>query len=81
MLDTNYDGCLEWKEVRFVPWKPLRSEFHTADTNGDGFLTPDEIRVFVKRCVQERRVRKAHKTQKKAEKLTREQARAQDAKQ
>ena len=49
MLDTNHDGRLEWKEVRFVPWKPLRSEFHTADTNGDGFLTPDEIRVLAKR--------------------------------
>ena len=70
----------EWKEVRFVPWKPLRSEFHTADTNGDGFLTPDEIRVLAKRRVQERRARKAREAQEKAEKLAREQARAQDAK-
>ena len=80
MLDTNHDGRLEWKEVRFVPWKPLRSEFHTADTNGDGFLTPDEIRVLAKRRVQERRARKAREAQEKAEKLAREQARAQDAK-
>ena len=63
-----------------MPWKPLRSEFHTADTNGDGFLTPDEIRVLAKRRVQERRARKAREAQEKAEKLAREQARAQDAK-
>lgn len=63
MLDTNRDGRLQWKEVRFVPWKPLREEFHTADTDGDGALTPDEIRVLAKRRVAERRARKARQAQ------------------
>ena len=67
MLDTNHDGRLEWSEVRFVPWKPLRQEFHTADTNGDGFLTPDEIRVLAKHRVAERRARKEREAREKAQ--------------
>ena len=74
MLDTNHDNKLEWSEVRWVPWGPLRDEFHTADTDGDGYLTREEIRVLAKRRVQERRERKAREA---AEKQAREQARQQ----
>lgn len=70
MLDANRDGRLQWKEVRFVPWKPLREEFHTADTNGDGALTPDEIRALAKRRVAERRARQARQAQQEAENRT-----------
>lgn len=70
MLDINRDGRLQWKEVRFVPWKPLREEFHTADTNGDGALTPDEIRALAKRRVAERRARQARQAQQEAENRT-----------
>ncbi|MGP1516677.1 MAG: EF-hand domain-containing protein [Ottowia sp.] len=74
MLDTNHDNKLEWSEVRWVPWGPLRDEFHTADTDGDGYLTREEIRVLAKRRVQERRERKAREA---AEKQAREAARQQ----
>ena len=70
MLDINRDGRLQWKEVRFVPWKPLREEFHTADANGDGALTPDEIRALAKRRVAERRARQARQAQQETENRT-----------
>ncbi|RRD57692.1 EF-hand domain-containing protein [Comamonadaceae bacterium OH2545_COT-014] len=59
LLDTNHDGKLSWNEVRTIPWKPLREEFKTADTDSDGYVTPDEIRVLARQRVAERRARKA----------------------
>ena len=61
MLDGDKDGFLSWDEVKNV--KPLAKEFKSADTNGDGKVSRDEIRALSKRRVAERRARQANEAQ------------------
>ena len=61
MLDGDKDGFLSWDEVKNV--KPLAKEFKSADTNGDGKVSRDEIRALSKRRVAERRARRASEEQ------------------
>jgi Ca2+-binding EF-hand superfamily protein len=43
-FDRNGDGKLERSEVP----EPMQGLFERADTNGDGFLTPEEIQTLAK---------------------------------
>lgn len=58
-LDRNKDGKLAWDEVKGIPFLPIAREFKAADANGDGFVTPDEIRVLSRKRIAERRAREA----------------------
>lgn len=62
-LDRNKDGKLAWDEVKGIPLLPIAREFKAADANGDGFVTPDEIRVLSRKRIAERRAREAQEAQ------------------
>lgn len=59
LLDANGDGKLSRAEVALFP--PLAAAFDEADSNHDGFVTPDEIRVFSAHYRAERERAKAAK--------------------
>ncbi|RCX09216.1 EF-hand domain-containing protein [Extensimonas vulgaris] len=59
LLDANGDGKLSRAEVALFP--PLAAAFDEADSNHDGFVTPDEIRVFSAKYRAERERAKAAK--------------------
>ncbi|MDF1481062.1 EF-hand domain-containing protein [Extensimonas sp. H3M7-6] len=66
MLDANGDGKLSRAEVALFP--PLAAAFDEADTNHDGFVTPDEIRVFSAKYRAEReRAKAARQAQEQAQ--------------
>lgn len=66
MLDANGDGKLSRAEVALFP--PLAAAFDEADTNHDGFVTPDEIRVFSAHYRAEReRAKAARQAQEQAQ--------------
>lgn len=68
MLDANGDGKLSRAEVAMFP--PLAAAFDEADTNHDGFVTPDEIRVFSAKYRAERereRAKAARQAQEQAQ--------------
>lgn len=60
MLDTDGDGRISRGEARigFVIKPSLRQLFEDADSNGDGYLTQDEIRAAADRRRAERKRRR-----------------------
>lgn len=69
LLDANGDGRLSRAEVAL--FLPLAAAFDEADTNHDGFVTPDEIRAFSARYRAEReRAKAAKKAQEQAQQQT-----------
>ncbi|MGE4377730.1 MAG: EF-hand domain-containing protein [Burkholderiaceae bacterium] len=73
MLDANGDGKLSRAEVALFP--PLSAAFDEADSNHDGFVTPDEIRVF---SAHYRAERERAKAAKKAQEQAQQQAASPD---
>lgn len=73
MLDANGDGKLGRAEVALFP--PLAAAFDEADSNHDGFVTPDEIRVF---SAHYRAERERAKAAKKAQEQAQQQAASPD---
>ncbi len=66
LLDANGDGKLSRAEVALFP--PLAAAFDEADSNHDGFVTPDEIRVFSAHYRAEReRAKAARQAQEQAQ--------------
>ena len=55
MLDRDRSGGLSWDEVKGIAY--LAKEFKAADSNGDGEVTPAEIRALSKQRIAERKAR------------------------
>ena len=68
LFDTDHDGRLSRKEARiaFALRPSLAEDFNRADLNGDGYLTPDEIRAVAERRRAERQQRRQREAEQRA---------------